>query len=116
MIDPNPRPESAARPRRRAVLGRKRPSRVRPSFDSDPPREVDGPAAPATDGAPASHAGSDENAANTRALLDTIAAIIQAQTITAIIRSTLDLVRERLGWAYASYWQVDEAQKALVFS
>ncbi len=29
---------------------------------------------------------------------------------------TLDLVRDRLGWAYASYWVVDPTQNALVFS
>ena len=31
------------------------------------------------------------------------------------IRQALDLVRERFGWAYGSYWQVDPADRALHF-
>ena len=54
--------------------------------------------------------------ANTQALIDTIGAIIRAETIDDVVRATLDTIRKEFGWAYASYWAVDPAENALVFS
>jgi methyl-accepting chemotaxis protein len=54
--------------------------------------------------------------ANTQAMIDTLTAIIRAETIEEIVRATLDTIRKEFGWAYASYWTVDPAEDALVFS
>ena len=49
-------------------------------------------------------------------MIDTINAIIRAETIDDVVRGTLDTIRKEFGWAYASYWTVDPAEHALVFS
>jgi methyl-accepting chemotaxis protein len=54
--------------------------------------------------------------ANTQAMVDTITAIIRAETIDEIVRASLDTIRKEFGWVYASYWTVDSAENALVFS
>ena len=54
--------------------------------------------------------------ANTQAMIDTMGAIIRAETIDDIVRVTLDNIRKEFGWAYASYWTVDPVENALVFS
>ena len=54
--------------------------------------------------------------ANTQAMVDTINAIIRAETIDDIVRATLDNIRKEFGWVYASYWTVDPAENVLVFS
>jgi methyl-accepting chemotaxis protein len=54
--------------------------------------------------------------ANTQALVGTIGAIIKADTVDEVVRATLDTIRKEFGWAYASYWTVDPAENALVFS
>jgi methyl-accepting chemotaxis protein len=54
--------------------------------------------------------------ANTQALIDTMIAIIRAETIDDIVRATLDNIRKEFGWAYASYWTVDPVENVLVFS
>ncbi len=54
--------------------------------------------------------------ANTQAMVDTITAIIRAETIDDIVRATLDTIRKEFGWIYASYWAVDPVENALVFS
>ena len=54
--------------------------------------------------------------ANTQAMVDTISAIIRAETIEDVVRATLDNIRKEFGWAYASYWTVDPVENALVFS
>jgi methyl-accepting chemotaxis protein len=59
-----------------------------------------------------SHGASDE----TKAMCDTINAILQAGSIEAIFRDTLDTLRRAFGWVYASYWRVDPALGKLVFS
>ena len=46
-----------------------------------------------------------------RALIDTVNALIQADSIDAIIRSTLDTIRRAFGWAYASYWTIDASAR-----
>ena len=54
--------------------------------------------------------------ANTQAMVDTISAIVKAETVEDIIRATLNTIRKEFGWAYASYWTIDPAENALVFS
>jgi methyl-accepting chemotaxis protein len=54
--------------------------------------------------------------ANTQAMLDTVGAIIRADTIDEIVRATLDTIRKEFGWGYASYWTVDPVENVLVFS
>ena len=53
---------------------------------------------------------------NTQAMIDTISAIIRADTIDDTIRATLDTIRKQFGWIYASYWSVDPDDSILVFS
>ena len=54
--------------------------------------------------------------ANTQAMVDTINAIIRAETIDDIVRAALDNIRKEFGWVYASYWTVDPVENVLVFS
>jgi GAF domain-containing protein len=56
-----------------------------------------------------------EARANAAAVTDVVAALGAARTSEEAVRQALDLVRERFGWAYASYWQVDPADRALHF-
>jgi GAF domain-containing protein len=56
-----------------------------------------------------------EARANATAVTDVVAALGAAHTSEEAIRQALDLVRERFGWAYASYWKVDPADRALHF-
>jgi methyl-accepting chemotaxis protein len=58
----------------------------------------------------------DEANANIQALVGTIGAIIRADTIDDVVRATLDTIRKEFGWSYASYWAVDHAESALVYS
>jgi methyl-accepting chemotaxis protein len=62
------------------------------------------------------HALLAEANANTQAMIDTLTAIIRAETTEEIVRATLDTIRKEFGWAYASYWTIDPAEDALVFS
>ncbi|WP_116449352.1 GAF domain-containing protein [Blastococcus litoris] len=52
---------------------------------------------------------------NVAAVTDVVTALARARTSEDVIRSALDLVRERFGWAYGSYWRVDPADRALHF-
>jgi methyl-accepting chemotaxis protein len=54
--------------------------------------------------------------ANTQAMVDITNAIIRAETIDEVVRAALDTIRKEFGWSYASYWVVDSAENALVFS
>ena len=54
--------------------------------------------------------------ANTQAMIDSLGAIIRAETVEDVVRATLDTIRKEFGWTYASYWTVDPAENALVFS
>jgi methyl-accepting chemotaxis protein len=54
--------------------------------------------------------------ANTQAMVDTITAIIRADTIDDIVRAALDMIRKEFGWVYASYWTVDPVENVLLFS
>ncbi|WP_435018272.1 methyl-accepting chemotaxis protein [Tundrisphaera sp. TA3] len=49
-------------------------------------------------------------------MIDAVDAIVRAETIDEIVRSTLDTIRREFGWSYGSYWTVDASQKALVFA
>jgi len=53
---------------------------------------------------------------DTRALIDTLTGITRAETVPDIVQATLDAVRRRFGWSYASYWSVDAKAGALLFS
>ena len=44
-----------------------------------------------------------------------VEALADAPTTEEAVARALALVRERFGWAYASYWQVDPADRALHF-
>ena len=37
-------------------------------------------------------------------------------TVDDVVRGSLDTIRKAFGWAYASYWSVDPAENALVFT
>jgi methyl-accepting chemotaxis protein len=54
--------------------------------------------------------------ANTRAMIETTNAIIRASAVDDVVRGALDAIRKAFGWAYASYWSVDAAEHALVFT
>jgi methyl-accepting chemotaxis protein len=54
--------------------------------------------------------------ANTQALIDAIAAIIQADTTDDVVRAALNTIRKEFGWHYASYWSVDPIENNLAFS
>jgi methyl-accepting chemotaxis protein len=54
--------------------------------------------------------------ANTQAMIDTVDAIIRADSVDDVIRATMDTIRREFGWTYASYWTVDPADNVLVFS
>lgn len=53
---------------------------------------------------------------NTQAIVDTINAIVRAETVEDVVQATLDNIRKEFGWVYASYWTVDPAESVLVFS
>jgi hypothetical protein len=54
-----------------------------------------------------------EARANIAAVTAVVQALNAADTPGEAVASALDLVRERFGWAYASYWRVDPAGRAL---
>jgi methyl-accepting chemotaxis protein len=110
-----PKSERSQRPRfrpgvRRSSFG-KLPQRggFAPALDDTPELAPD--TASPRNGAPAVL---DE--ANTRAMIDTVEAIVRASSIDEIVRSTLEVIRRQFGWAYGSYWAIDPKQNALVFS
>jgi methyl-accepting chemotaxis protein len=57
-----------------------------------------------------------DDSTDAHALIDTVNAVIQANSIDEIVRSTLDTIRRTFGWAYASYWTIDPIQNALTFT
>jgi GAF domain-containing protein len=61
----------------------------------------------------------DPRVAEARANVDAVTAVVtalrRATTADQAIGTALDLVRERFGWAYASYWRVDPTERALRF-
>jgi len=57
----------------------------------------------------------EEAKANSAAVTAVVKALVSARTSEEAISAALDLVRERFGWAYGSYWRVDPAGGALRF-
>lgn len=49
------------------------------------------------------------------AVTDVLTALDATSATDAVVRVALDTVRERFGWAYGSYWQVDPADRQLHF-
>jgi methyl-accepting chemotaxis protein len=102
----------AQQPRRRPGLARfSKKRRTARLFEN-------GPAVDAVDvlRSPEAAAGRDVASNDTKAMCDTINAILRADSIEAIVRDTLDTIRQAFGWVYASYWRVDPALDTLVFS
>jgi GAF domain-containing protein len=56
-----------------------------------------------------------EARSNVTAVTDVVRALSDAHSSDEAVRIALDLVRERFGWAYGSYWRVDPAARALTF-
>jgi GAF domain-containing protein len=52
---------------------------------------------------------------NIAAVTAVVEALNASGTAQEAVAAALDLVRERFGWAYASYWRVDPADRALHF-
>ncbi len=95
-------------------VGRTRPV-ARSSFDQLEAVTENGPAPVAPSAGQVATTQNDESDANTRALLDTVSAIVRAESVAEILRATLDAIRRRFGWIYASYWAVNPAGDALTF-
>ena len=58
---------------------------------------------------------SAEAQANAAAVTAVVQALASARTSAEAIHSALELVRERFGWAYGSYWRIDPEARALRF-
>ncbi|MCA2969106.1 MAG: GAF domain-containing protein, partial [Acidobacteriaceae bacterium] len=56
-----------------------------------------------------------ENARDTEAINRVLDAMGRATTVNQAIGSGLDIVRDAFGWAYGSYWTVDQATQELRF-
>ncbi|MDP3714543.1 MAG: methyl-accepting chemotaxis protein [Mycobacteriales bacterium] len=57
----------------------------------------------------------EEAAADSAALSQVLAALATATTFEGATKVALDTVRAAFGWAYGSYWAVDQADQALKF-
>ena len=57
----------------------------------------------------------EEAKANSAAVTAVVKALVAARTSEEAMSTALDLVRERFGWAYGSYWRIDPAERALRF-
>jgi GAF domain-containing protein len=58
---------------------------------------------------------SAEAQANAAAVTAVVQALASARTSADAIHNALELVRERFGWAYGSYWRIDPEARALRF-
>src|SRR5581483_6130441 len=58
----------------------------------------------------------EEMAENTSAVNQVLEAVGGATSAAEAARVALDTVRSAFGWAYGSYWQLNESEKALRFS
>lgn len=61
------------------------------------------------------HAGIAEAQANVDAVTAVVKALATASTSEEAVRVALNVVRERFGWAYGSYWRIDGAESVLRF-
>ncbi len=57
-----------------------------------------------------------EASADVAAVIAVVEALAGASTTADVVSRALALVRERFGWAYASHWRVDPADRALRFA
>jgi GAF domain-containing protein len=69
---------------------------------------------PERSGAPAAELA--ESRANVDAVTAVVQALARAHTTADAVRIALEVVRERFGWSYGSYWRVDPAERALRFA
>ncbi|MEZ6235769.1 MAG: GAF domain-containing protein [Phycisphaerales bacterium] len=58
----------------------------------------------------------EEANANTKAVTEVVEALGRATTVTEAARAALDAVKQAFGWAYGSYWTLDQKENALRFS
>ncbi|HET6151312.1 MAG TPA: GAF domain-containing protein [Marmoricola sp.] len=56
-----------------------------------------------------------EAAADTSAVNNVLASLTSAATVDDAVQVALDTVRSDFGWAYGSYWRIDEADSTLKF-
>ncbi|MFO0908051.1 MAG: methyl-accepting chemotaxis protein [Isosphaeraceae bacterium] len=61
-------------------------------------------------------AADDGSAADLRALVDTINAVLRCTTTDEVIRATLETLRTAFDWSYGSFWKVDVQEHQLVFA
>lgn len=113
-------PKTPSNGHRRGPLGRLKRSRfgVGPKKSSPQPADLEAliDADPEGPVGPDDHGSSRDESGISRAMIDAVEAIVRAETIDAIVRSTLETVRREFGWSYGSYWVVDPALNALTFS
>ncbi|MGY1771782.1 GAF domain-containing protein [Blastococcus sp. SYSU D00813] len=57
-----------------------------------------------------------EAQADVDAVTEVVTALRDSATLEQAVATALDLVRSRFGWAYASYWRVDPAERVLRFA
>ncbi|MBJ7528493.1 MAG: GAF domain-containing protein [Nocardioides sp.] len=57
-----------------------------------------------------------ESMADAGAVNKVLAGLSAAQSVDDAVRTALDAVREEFGWAYGSYWRIDEADRTLKFA
>src|SRR5688572_30842456 len=67
-------------------------------------------------GAPAGATALDEANANTRAVIDVLQATGQVKTVAEAGVAALNAVRAAFGWDYGSFWTLDQAAQAMIFS
>jgi methyl-accepting chemotaxis protein len=112
MVDPH-----LEKPRRATARKATASPRIRKVRQTMAPTGAGGSASGAIlDGAKDGEALLNDATANTRAMIETTSAIIRAGTVDDVVRGALDAIRKAFGWAYASYWSVDSAEHALVFT
>jgi methyl-accepting chemotaxis protein len=99
-------------------FAKKRPRR--PAFEdvesNGPPVSRSPEPAEAVASAPEGPGSESDSATDTRALIDTINAVIRSDTVEDVVKATLDTLRESFGWEYGSYWVVDRDHNSLVFA
>jgi methyl-accepting chemotaxis protein len=103
-------PPPAAKPDARGAAKRRPPRAT-----SRPPLPNGGPT-PEAPSAPEPTDEGDHAAGLTHALIESIEAIIRADTAEETVAAALDVGRSRFGFAYGSYWSLDPEQDALVFA
>jgi putative methionine-R-sulfoxide reductase with GAF domain len=59
--------------------------------------------------------GAAEAAANVEAVTAIVVALRDSASVPEAVATALDLVRQRFGWVYGSYWRVDPAERVLRF-